>query len=126
MSAANRLKTFCTSFVFNARLIHARLKKGTVRFKITDLDGFYKQLDQADIPYVILRWLDDVPMTFEMEQRNEHDVDHLIADHQIKTILKIAAPVPVERSVIFILHRVSQEQLTMVCPITCHSMLNEY
>lgn len=94
MSAVNRLKTFCTSFVFNARLIHARLKKGTVRFKITDLDGFYKQLNQADIAYVILRWLDDVPMTFEMEQRNEHDVDHLVADHQIKTILKIAAPRP--------------------------------
>ena len=126
MSAANRLKTFCTSFVFNARLIHARLKKGTVRFKITDLDGFYKQLNQADIPYVILRWLDDVPMTFEMEQRNEHDVDHLIADHQIKTILKIAAPRPGRAKCDFYSASGQWEQLTMVCPITCHSMLNEY
>lgn len=94
MSLAAKIRTSWAKFEFHARLAHARLKKGTVRFKITDLQGFYRQLEIAAVPYVVLRWADDVPMTSEMEQSTQHDVDHLIADHQIKTALKFASVRP--------------------------------
>lgn len=94
MSLISRTKTSWATFEFHARFAHARLKKGTVRFKITDLEGFYKQMEIAAVPYVVLRWADDVPMTSAMEKLNHHDVDHLIADHQIKAALKIASGRP--------------------------------
>jgi hypothetical protein len=65
-----------------------------VRFKITDLTGFYQQMHRADIPYVVLRWADDVPMTAEQELTNKYDIDHLIADHQIRTALGFASVRP--------------------------------
>lgn len=94
MSLISKARTCWATFEFHTRLAHARLKKGTVRFKITDLEGFYKQMETAAVPYVVLRWADDVPMTSEMEQLDQHDVDHLIADHQIKTALKFASTRP--------------------------------
>ncbi len=94
MSLVSKVKTLWATLEFNVRLAHAKIKKGTVRFKITDLTGFYEQMHGADIPYVVLRWADDVPMSAEQERCNKHDIDHLIGDHQIKTALRFATPRP--------------------------------
>ena len=91
MSLVSKFEILWARLEFNVRLAHARIKKGTVRFKITDLTGFYQQMHRADIPYVVLRWADDVPMTAEQELTNKHDIDHLIADHQIRTALGFAS-----------------------------------
>ena len=94
MSLVSKFEILWARLEFNVRLAHARIKKGTVRFKITDLTGFYQQMHRADIPYVVLRWADDVPMTAEQELTNKHDIDHLIADHQIRTALGFASVRP--------------------------------
>lgn len=94
MSLISKAETLWAALEFNVRLAHARIKKGTVRFKITDLTGFYQQMHGAGIPYVVLRWADDVPMTAEQELTNKHDIDHLIADHHIRTALGFASVRP--------------------------------
>lgn len=94
MSLISKAETLLAALEFNVRLAHARIKKGTVRFKITDLTGFYQQMHGAGIPYVVLRWADDVPMTAEQELTNKHDIDHLIADHHIRTALGFASVRP--------------------------------
>ena len=94
MSLVSKFEILWARLEFNVRLAHARIKKGTVRFKITDLTGFYQQMHRADIPYVVLRWADDVPLTAEQELTNKHDIDHLIADHQIRTALGFASVRP--------------------------------
>ena len=94
MSLVSKFEILWARLEFNVRLAHARIKKGTVRFKITDLTGFYQQMHRADIPYVVLRWADDVPMTAEQELTNKYDIDHLIADHQIRTALGFASVRP--------------------------------
>lgn len=79
---------------FKLRYAHAKLKKGTVRLKTRDMPRFYAQMNAADVPYVVLRWADDVPLTPLAEQNYAHDIDHLIGDKGIKTAMKIASAQP--------------------------------
>lgn len=94
MKIKNCLKNSWAKIEFYFRLIHAGLKNGTVRFKITDLTGFYTYLNSQNIPYVVLRWADDVPMNTEEEAKNYHDVDHLIDHSHIRAIMRFAAKRP--------------------------------
>ena len=94
MKLLTQAKTALTKLVFNTRHAHARIKKGTVRFKTTDLANFYREMEAAGVACVVLRWADDVPMNAADELSNEHDVDHLIADSQIKIALNLAAVRP--------------------------------
>jgi hypothetical protein len=94
MQIKNYLKKFWAKLEFKFRLAHAGLKNGTVRFKITDLSGFYDFLNAEGIPYVVLRWAEDVPMSAQEELTNYHDVDHLIDHSHIRLIMKYAAMRP--------------------------------
>jgi hypothetical protein len=94
MHLLDSAKTALTKLAFNTRHAHARLKQGTVRFKTTDLVNFYHEMEAAGVIYVVLRWADDVPLNLVDELSNEYDVDHLIADSQIKIALNLAAVRP--------------------------------
>lgn len=94
MQIKNCIKNLWAKIEFNFRLVHAGLKNGTVRFKITELPDFYQHLNSQGIPYVVLRWADDVPMTAKEEAENYHDVDHLIDHSYIRSIMKFAATRP--------------------------------
>lgn len=79
---------------FKLRYAHAKLKKGTVRLKTRDMPSFYAKLNDSNIPYVVLRWADDVPLSPQAERDYAHDIDHLIADNGIRTAMKIASAQP--------------------------------
>lgn len=80
--------------VNKVRFALARLRRGTVRFYTGDLGGFYQAMHAADIAYVVLRWSHLLPMDSKAETSYGEDVDHLIADDQIRKILKIASHHP--------------------------------
>ena len=54
MTLLNQAKTALTKLVFNTRHAHARIKKGTVRFKTTDLTNFYREMEAAGVVCVVL------------------------------------------------------------------------
>lgn len=76
------------------RLARARHKHKTVRFKVADLPQFYAKLNDADIPYVVLRWLDEVPLGPAEPSAFEHDIDHLIGRGVIDQIKGFANATP--------------------------------
>ena len=79
---------------FKLRYVHAKLKKGTVRLKTRDMPSFYGKMNTAQVPYVVLRWADDVPLDAAAEQAYAHDIDHLISDDGIKDAMSIASRQP--------------------------------
>lgn len=76
------------------RLQKSRKKHSTVRFKIGNLPRFYSRLAELQIPYVVLRWVEDVPLDPEAETRYRSDIDHLIGNDTIDQIRQIAADHP--------------------------------
>ena len=81
-----------------ARFIAASLRNGTVRYYVGDLPGFYQALNAAGVAYVVLRWSEHVPMTLGAEQVKADDIDHLVADRDMRRVMSIAAchPGPVK------------------------------
>lgn len=81
-----------------ARFIAASLRNGTVRYYVGDLPGFYKALNAAGVAYVVLQWSERVPMTPGTEQMKADDIDHLVADRDMRRVMSIAAchPGPVK------------------------------
>ena len=77
-----------------ARFILASLRNGTVRYYVGDLPGFYQALNAAGIAYVVLRWSERVPMTLAAEQVHVDDIDHLVADRDMRRVMSIAARHP--------------------------------
>ena len=76
------------------RLARARLMHKTIRFKVGDLHQFYADLARANIPYVVLRWLDEVPFDPADAAARAHDVDHLVENGYLDQIRDIASRNP--------------------------------
>lgn len=77
-----------------ARLLAASLRNGTVRFYVGGLPGFYQALNAAGVAYVVLRWSEDLPKTRKAERERGDDIDHLVADRDIRRVIWIAARHP--------------------------------
>jgi hypothetical protein len=76
------------------RLLKARLRHTTVRFKTADLPRLYRRLEEAGVPYVVLRWSDEVPWTPAEEQAYHRDVDHLVGEGCTGLIARISSGQP--------------------------------
>lgn len=76
------------------RLMHARHKHTTVRFKVGDLRRFYAELNAHNIPYVVLHWLNDLPLGTQGPAALDHNVDHLIERNSIAKIKALASKNP--------------------------------
>ncbi|RYG90049.1 hypothetical protein EU803_15655 [Loktanella sp. IMCC34160] len=76
------------------RLLAAMLRKGTVRFYTGSLVDFYQGLNSQGVPYVVLRWADQVPTDPTNERAYVDDIDHLVADDAIQSILQQASRHP--------------------------------
>lgn len=76
------------------RLMKARMRHSTVRFKTGNLAGLYRKFDEASMPYVVLRWADELPLTSESEHDHPRDVDHLVGNDTLDRICQISAYQP--------------------------------
>ena len=79
MSTTQARPNFWHNLALKTRFAHARLKKGTVRFKTSNLASVYAAYEERGIAYVVLRWAAEVPMEQSEEAGYTKDVDHLIA-----------------------------------------------
>ena len=79
MSTTQARPNFWHNLALKTRFAHARLKKGTVRFKTSNLASVYAAYEERGIAYVVLRWAAEVPMEQFEEEGYTKDVDHLIA-----------------------------------------------
>lgn len=77
-----------------AHLRHAvkYITHNTLRLYCGDLSRFYDDLDRHSIRYVILRWSEDVSLSNAPRRPRtaDHDIDHLIADNQLKLVVRLA------------------------------------
>lgn len=64
----------------------------TLRLRIGNAPAFYHALDQAGIPYVVLRWADEIPTLPEDEASHDKDIDHLIAEGSLPQVLRLSMP----------------------------------
>jgi len=76
------------------RYIRAKRRNRTLRLKIDDFTLFSDNLRKAEIPVVVLRWWDVIPLTTEEKKLYRDDVDCLIDENQIWPIIKLAARHP--------------------------------
>lgn len=76
------------------RLMKAKVRHTTVRFKTTDLPRLYRRLEEAGVPYVVLRWADEVPWTAEAEAHYHRDIDHLVGEGSTGLIARISSDQP--------------------------------
>jgi hypothetical protein len=77
-----------------ARFLAAVVRRGTVRFYVGNPRGFYTALAADDIAYVVLRWSEDLPFGAAAEKTRTDDIDHLVADRDVRRVLKVAAKFP--------------------------------
>lgn len=76
------------------RFLAARLRKGTVRFYTGSLVDFYQSLNSEGVPYVVLRWANEVPVDSMSERAYVDDIDHLVADNSMRQIVLHASRYP--------------------------------
>jgi len=76
--------------VNKVRFWRARSRHKTLRLKIAKMPEFLAALNQ-DIPYVILRWHDRVPLTESSCRQAEDDVDFLIDDRFQDRLVSLAS-----------------------------------
>ncbi|MFZ9201443.1 MAG: hypothetical protein ACO23N_03310 [Opitutales bacterium] len=81
-------------FWMGLRLLKARARHSTVRFKTADLPGLYRRFDDAGIPYVVLRWADELPLSPAEERGHARDVDHLVGNDTLDRICRISSAQP--------------------------------
>ena len=77
-----------------SRFLAASMRNGTVRFYVGDLEAFYGTLNEAGVAYVVLRWSEDMPRSVEEEAKHKDDIDHLVADKDIRRLIWLAARHP--------------------------------
>lgn len=76
------------------RYIRAKRRNRTLRLKIGDFTLFSASLREMEIPVVVLRWWDAIPLTTDEKRRYKEDVDCLIDENHIWPIIKLAARQP--------------------------------
>lgn len=82
--------SFKASLYARLRYSVKRMTHKTLRLYCGNLPDFYDDLDRHGIQYVILRWSEDVPLGDETRGPADNDIDHLIADNQLKTVVRLA------------------------------------
>jgi len=75
----------------NQRWRKARKRKKTLRLKIGNVVSFLEELHKNNIPYVVLRWFDEVPLTLESEAAYIEDIDFLMDHTRLKEVVEIAS-----------------------------------
>ena len=94
MSTTQARPNFWHNLALKTRFAHARLKKGTVRFKTSNLASVYAAYEERGIAYVVLRWAAEVPMEQSEESGYTKDVDHLIAAKDVMAALDVSSAYP--------------------------------
>ena len=94
MSTTQSRLNFWHHLALKTRFAHARLKKGTVRFKTSNLASVYAAYEERGIAYVVLRWAAEVPMEQFEEAGYTKDVDHLIAAKDVMAALDVSSAYP--------------------------------
>ena len=94
MSTTQSRLNFWHHLALKTRFAHARLKKGTVRFKTSNLASVYAAYEERGIAYVVLRWAAEVPMEQFEEVGYTKDVDHLIAAKDVIAALDVSSAYP--------------------------------
>lgn len=81
-------------FRIHLRRRKAKRRGGKLRLRIGNLRGFLHELNQRKIPYVVLRWFEEVPLTPEEEAAYQEDVDFLIDHDRVKELMEVASRHP--------------------------------
>ena len=68
------------------------LRDRTLRIRIGGISRFYQQMNSAGLPYVVLRWADEIPTDPKAESAHDRDIDHLVGDGILPRILTLALP----------------------------------
>jgi len=76
------------------RFVRAKRRNRTLRLKIDDFRLFSANLREMEIPILVLRWWDAIPLTSEEKKQYKDDVDCLINENDIWPIIKLAARHP--------------------------------
>jgi len=78
-------------FSHQRRWRKARKRGKTLRLRIGNVAEFLKQLNEKNIPYVVLRWFDEVPLTPENEAQCTEDIDFLIDHTRLPEVVELAS-----------------------------------
>lgn len=65
-------------------------KNKTVRLKVCRVLEVLREFEQRNIPYVVLRWFEEVPLNVEQEANFKEDVDLLIEPDKMEQIAELA------------------------------------
>lgn len=85
------LTQFFNHLLFRWKWKRARRKGRTLRLRLGRVREFLGSLNDAKIPYVVLRWFDDVPLTLDRERDTTHDIDFLVDAGRLEEIVRLAA-----------------------------------
>ena len=80
----------------NLRWRKCRKRKKTLRLRVGNIASFLHELNTRNIPYVVLRWFDEVPLTEADEASCTEDIDFLIDHTRLKEIAEITSRHPGE------------------------------
>ena len=72
----------------------SKKRGGKFKLKIGNLPSFFQALNQAGIPYVVLRWFEEVPLTDLEEKEAINDIDFLFQHSDLKKIIRIGSQHP--------------------------------
>jgi len=89
-SLAHYFRHLCLRWKWN----RARRKGRTLRLRLGHFCEFFSALNEAGIPYVVLRWFDEVPLTPEAERGAVHDIDFLVDAKRLEEIIALASKFP--------------------------------
>ncbi len=67
---------------------------GKFKLKISNIPSFFQVLNQAEIPYVVLRWFEEVPLTPLEEKEAVNDIDFLFRHSDLKKMVRIGSQHP--------------------------------
>lgn len=74
----------------------ARKRKKTLRLRVGNIASFLDELNTRDIPYLVLRWFDEVPLTAADEAGCTEDIDFLIDHTRLQEVAEITSRHPGE------------------------------
>lgn len=85
------LAQFFNHLLFRWKWKRARRKGRTLRLRLGNVRAFLAGMNDAKIPYVVLRWFDEVPLTAASEAAATQDIDLLVDAARLEDIVRLAA-----------------------------------
>ena len=83
-----------TFFYHSLRYLRAKKRHKTLRVKVSDFVKFTHHLNNNNTPLIILRWEDKVPITKQQGENYSEDIDCLIDENNIWSVIKSASLFP--------------------------------